>query len=226
MHPVTQMEIWLAMYRLRFLPLLSLVAASACGGTVLSSSSTDSGQDATPAVDGGLDAWADAAEDVANPQPDAGPDTAVQPSIGSAVPGFTRLVIEVNLSDGFMAPYASDGYTVDFSSGIVSFNEEQAVNASPAELAKLDALLRSTPYRYIDSCVELAVDGAPYPPTITLSDSSSSKEFGASDQDCAHSDHDVWGDVIGCADFQAIHAAVLAMLGMQEAPAACLSYAW
>jgi hypothetical protein len=144
------------------------------------------------------------------------PPDAAPPTIGDVFPELTQLVVVVNLSDGFMTPYADDRYSVDFVTGKASFNDATPIDVEPSALQATAALVRRTPYRTINTCLSCFIDGSPYPPSIVASSPLMTKEFGASDQQCAPTDHDVYGDVVTCSDFQALHAAVLELLGLQS----------
>ncbi len=108
---------------------------------------------------------------------------------------------------------------VDVAAGQLSFNDGIATDLDQAELDDFVALVRTTPYRIIDECITMAVDGGRYPPEVRVSDGSQSYTFGVNDDACAESDHDYYGEVLYREDYQRIYDAVVALMGPADSSA-------
>lgn len=107
----------------------------------------------------------------------------------------------MNLADGFLEPLAFNTWVFDAPAHTVALNDGEAVALTAAQIDGLVLAVTSAAYHVQDDCTVMSVDGAPYPPLITVSAGEASEAFGVSDADCAKSDHSAYGNVMSCGDF-------------------------
>lgn len=135
-----------------------------------------------------------------------GGSTGGSSTVGDLVTEPQAIQVTVNLADGFAEPQVDDVWAVDVAQRTVSLNGGAAVSLTQQQSDDLVHAVTSAVYHFNDSCVGMAIDGAPYPPELTVSAGDVSQQFGVSDATCAESDHSYTGNVIGCAAFGVIHA--------------------
>lgn len=128
--------------------------------------------------------------------------------IGDLAPNPTRVEVIINTADGFAEPYHDDIYVVDVSGRQVSFNEGVPAAIDQAALDDFVGLVAATPYRTIDYCVSMHIDGGRFPPKIRVTEGAESHTFGVNNDPCAESDHDHGDEVLYGEDYQVIYDAV------------------
>jgi hypothetical protein len=157
------------------------------------------------------------------------PDAGASSTIGAAVGPVTKVVVTINLADGFTGWYANTVYTVEGSlptvridDGSVDAGSSTTYPATAAQIQAVFNVVASTPWHAQPSCIGVAIDGAPYPPKVAVFSAAGSRTFGVSGAECAHTDHSALGDVITCAQYDAIMGAIAAITGV--APAGGCAY--
>ena len=81
----------------------------------------------------------------------------------------------------------------------------------PATRDAMDALVavvQSTSYRFNENCEDLAIDGVPFSPRVTVRHGADELRLGVSDSECAGTDHSYHGPVMRCAAFEVVFGAV------------------
>lgn len=126
-------------------------------------------------------------------------------SVGDLIAQPDHIVVTVNLVDGFAAPEADDRWELDVTAHSLVLNGGAPVSLTAAQSDALVAAVVSADYHTQPDCLGTAIDGAPYPPQLTVGAGGASHQLGVSDAECAASDHSAHGEVIGCGDFGAVY---------------------
>lgn len=144
---------------------------------------------------------------------------------------LTGFELYVSIYDGFRAPSQSESYIIDLATREVKFTSSvtgaalssATVTASAEALQQVLDTLRETEYRAQPDCRAMAIDGAAYPPRLTLVNGTSKSAFSVSNATCTKSDHSAYGNVMSCGAFSAILDRVRAIVSTGQS-AGCQSY--
>lgn len=144
------------------------------------------------------------------------PDGSLQ-TLGEVVPELLMIQLDINCHDGFNGDFSRTLFAVDVVARTVS-RDDQKVTATQAQIDQILAVISATHFHNIPSCVTEAIDGANYPPELSLGNAWTERKFGVSDLECAKTDHDAYGDVMYPDDYKVIRNVIASSFEAMPAP--------
>jgi len=135
--------------------------------------------------------------------------------VGTRFSVIDELVVTLNRVDGYGDQGGNEEYTFEVADLTVTHrwvgSNDPPDLLPPATRDAMDALVavvQSTSYRFNENCEDLAIDGVPFSPRVTVRHGADELRLGVSDSECAGTDHSYHGPVMRCAAFEVVFGAV------------------